>query len=221
MPPKSRKPVKIPLTLKLKRGSQTIFILLQNNATIKTLKLQLVESINGAGGLPVDLEPLKVSLAEDGDNDGGVSDDDGADLAYDINIPKPSFATNSDEEEDDDDNNVNDEDEISTNGGSSKSKKRAFEDDDDEDLESNATTATVPNSNDTIDNLFGKRVTVKYADIKIAIPKDDQNPYNGQYELIQNDSDKLEELEISDNQIILFTLKDQEFSIIEPLDENQ
>ncbi|OWB86289.1 hypothetical protein B5S33_g4975 [[Candida] boidinii] len=217
MPPKSRKPVKIPLTLKLKRGSQTIFILLQNNATIKTLKIQLVESINGAGGLPVDLEPLKVSLVEDADNDGGVSDDDGADLAYDINIPKPSFATNSEDEDDDD----NDEDEISTNGGSSKSRKRAFEDDDDEDLESNATTATVPNGNHPIDNLFGKRVTVKYADIKIAIPRDDQNPYNGQYELIQNDSDKLEELEISDNQIILFTLKDQEFSIIEPLEENK
>ncbi|GME90003.1 unnamed protein product [[Candida] boidinii] len=218
MPPKSRKPVKIPLTLKLKRGSQTIFILLQNNATIKTLKIQLVESINGAGGLPVDLEPLKVSLVEDADNDAGESDDDGADLAYDINIPKPSFATNSEDEDDDDDN---DEDEISTNGGSSKSRKRAFEDDDDEDLESNATTATVPNGNHPIDNLFGKRVIVKYADIKIAIPRDDQNPYNGQYELIQNDSDKLEELEISDNQIILFTLKDQEFSIIEPLEENK
>ncbi|GMG20380.1 unnamed protein product [Ambrosiozyma monospora] len=103
MPPRQSKPKskskQLPIILKFKRQSQTIFIQFQQTSTLNQLKLSLFETINRSGGLKIVNDPIQ--LTDDGDP---LDDDDDIDEdGQDIDIPKPSFDVNSDSDDDDDD----------------------------------------------------------------------------------------------------------------------
>ncbi|VEU19541.1 DEKNAAC100791 [Brettanomyces naardenensis] len=81
----------LPLILKFKRQSQTVFITVSPRETVGALIGHLIEAINDTGGLKVHNLPKSL-------------DDAQSDVELpDINIPKPSFETDSDNDDDDDD----------------------------------------------------------------------------------------------------------------------
>ncbi|ODV85395.1 hypothetical protein CANARDRAFT_7510 [[Candida] arabinofermentans NRRL YB-2248] len=110
MPPK--KQITKPIILKFKRQSQTIFIQIEINKTIKDLKYQLIEIISQTGGLKINNQAVKLhDLNDDDDADGeGADDGDGNNGMMDIEIPKPSFDISDDDDDDDDDGEDDDGD---------------------------------------------------------------------------------------------------------------
>ncbi|GME79585.1 unnamed protein product [Ambrosiozyma monospora] len=101
MPPRQSKSKskskQLPIILKFKRQSQTIFIQFQQSSNLHQLKLSLFETINRSGGLKIINDPIQLT------DDGDPLDDDEIDDDQDIDIPKPSFDVNTDDDDDDDD----------------------------------------------------------------------------------------------------------------------
>jgi len=87
--PQNRK--NLPVIVKFKRQSQTVFVTATPRETFGTLVSRLVDMINKMGGLKLENDPVKLDEVDGSDNaDSGLPE---------IDIPKPSFETATSDEE--------------------------------------------------------------------------------------------------------------------------